>query len=255
MGNDNFVKVFDVLDSGFKDWTFSAIGLIFCAIGIAIFFFPKIIRAIDIPYLDFKSRWGEVFSLLFLCFAILWTVIAFSGTDFGHQRHQALVRENKCIVVEGPVENFIPMPFPGHAGESFSVSGVQFKYSDYAVTDGFNNTSSHGGPINKESYVRICYDPGGNQILRLEIRDFKGEAKDYSKGDSFFPKPDDLEKINNISHEIRLPWCSDLFVILYFVDFIALLYLFLPYLRTYFRLKTQSVNDSVFPNAIEGKES
>jgi hypothetical protein len=208
MGNDNFVKVFDVLDSGFKDWTFSAIGLIFCAIGIAFLFSPKIIKAIGIPYLDFKSGWERFFRYFFLGFAILWTVIAFSGTYFAHRRHQALVRENKCIVVEGPVENFVPMPFSGHAVESFSVSGVQFKYSDYAVTDGFNNTLSHGGPINKESYVRICYDPGGNQILRLEIRDFKGEAKDYSKGDSLFPKPDNMNKINNISPAVSSPKCN-----------------------------------------------
>jgi hypothetical protein len=112
MGNDDFVKVFDVLDSGFKDWTFSAIGLTFCAIGIVIFFFPNIIRAIDIPYLDFKSRWEKFSRYFFLGFAILWTVIAFSVTYFEHQRHRTLVRENKCIVVEGPVENLIRCLFP-----------------------------------------------------------------------------------------------------------------------------------------------
>jgi hypothetical protein len=92
---------------------------------------------------------------------------------------------------------------------------------------------------------------GGNQILRLEVRDFKGEAGDYSKGGSLFSKPDDLKKTNDISHEIRLPWYRDLFVILYFVDLIALLYFFLPYLRTYFRLETQPVNDCAIPIAIE----
>ncbi|MBX9769509.1 MAG: hypothetical protein K2X47_19690 [Bdellovibrionales bacterium] len=54
--------------------------------------------------------------------------------------------------------------------ESFMVSGVRFQYSDYVVTDGFNQTASHGGPISKGAYVRICYDPKGNHILRLEIR-------------------------------------------------------------------------------------
>jgi hypothetical protein len=32
--------------------------------------------------------------------------------------------------------------------------------------------ASHGGPIGADSYVRICYDPKSNTILRLEIRDF-----------------------------------------------------------------------------------
>ena len=35
MNPDRFVKVFDIVDSGFKDWTFPAFGLIFVVIGIA----------------------------------------------------------------------------------------------------------------------------------------------------------------------------------------------------------------------------
>src|SRR5260221_3336043 len=161
MENDNFIKVFDVLDSGFKDWSFSAIGLIVCAIGIAIVLFPRIIKATGIPFLNLESKWQKVFRYFILGFAVLWTALAFSGTYFAHLQHQALVREGRCRIVEGPVENFVPMPFSGHPEESFDVSGVPFKYSEYAVTDAFNNTSSHGGPINKESYVRICYDPSG----------------------------------------------------------------------------------------------
>jgi len=59
------------------------------------------------------------------------------------------------------------MPYTGHADESFNVAGVHFRYSDFGATDAFNNTASHGGPITKDSYVRICYDPSGNAILRL----------------------------------------------------------------------------------------
>ncbi len=75
------------------------------------------------------------------------------------------------------------MPKEGHANESFSVRGVRFSYSDFKVTDAFNNAASRGGPLNSDSYVRICYDPAGNAILRLEVRGFAGKLKDYG---SFF---------------------------------------------------------------------
>jgi hypothetical protein len=59
------------------------------------------------------------------------------------------------------------MPREGHADESFVVGGRRFSYSDYSVTPGFNNTRSHGGPIDNGVYVRITHR--GNTILRLEI--------------------------------------------------------------------------------------
>lgn len=90
-----------------------------------------------------------------------------------HLRHQSLAEGNACRIVEGHVENFVPMPYGGHSSESFVVSGVTFRYSDFNVTDAFNNTASHGGPIRSDSYVRICYDPSDKAILRLEVRDPK----------------------------------------------------------------------------------
>jgi hypothetical protein len=47
------------------------------------------------------------------------------------------------------------------------VHGVRFQYSDYVITAGFNNTSSHGGPIREGLPVRIWYLDG--EILRLDI--------------------------------------------------------------------------------------
>src|SRR5712672_2359817 len=157
MNNDNFVKVFDIVDSGFRNWTFSAFGLIFVVVGIIIFVFPRIIKAIGIPNLNFESKSRTFFRYSFLGFAILWTAGTFFATYSVHLRHKALAEQNRCRVVEGTVEHFVPMPHSGHAQESFSVAGVPFRYSDFTITDGFNNTSSHGGPIRSNSYVRICY--------------------------------------------------------------------------------------------------
>jgi hypothetical protein len=78
-------------------------------------------------------------------------------------------------VVEGPVENFHPMPATGGTYERFTVRGVPFAYSDYESTPGFNRTSSHGGPLRGGLMVRIAYvhdrehSPERNVILKLEI--------------------------------------------------------------------------------------
>ena len=112
---DHFVKVFDVLNSGFRDWTFPALGLVFVAIGVVILLFPNIIAATGIPYLNVRSTSQIIFRYGFVGFAILWTAISFFATYSEHVRHKALVQENRCRIVEGPVERFVPMPYSGHA--------------------------------------------------------------------------------------------------------------------------------------------
>jgi hypothetical protein len=59
------------------------------------------------------------------------------------------------------------MPITGHSMESFVVRGVRFEYSDNVSTAGFNNTTSHGGPIREGLPVRVWYR--GNEILRLDV--------------------------------------------------------------------------------------
>lgn len=252
---NQFVKVFDVLDSGYRDWTFPAFGLIFVAIGIALLAFPKIIKRLGIPnapYLNGRSAFQAFFPYIFVGLALLWTVIVFIATYSHHLRHKALVQENQCRIVEGPVEHFVT----GEKGESFSVAGVDFKYSDYVITDGFNNTSSHDGPINSSSYVRICYDPKDYAILRLEIRDFKGEVKDYSKVDNIFSFPSSSELQNEIVRmnvnlrTSNIPWYGHLFIVLYALDFLGIYLLLIPYLKTFFRFETAAVPDSSISRAI-----
>jgi hypothetical protein len=251
MDENHFVKVFDVLDSGFKDWQFSAFGLIFVAIGAVLFFAPRFIQATGIPFMDFKSKTSWLYRYFFLGFAILWTVSAFLGTFTSYLKHKALVRDNKCKVVEGPVENFVPMPVTGHGDESFSVAGVPFKYSDYIVTDAFNNTASHGGPIDQNSYVRICYDPKGNAILRLEIKDFKGPIGNYGKPE-LFPDAGSQQNSSDIDKTSvkPFPWYYNLFFILYVLDLIATQNLYLPYIRTFFRIRSAPVESQPIPQTL-----
>jgi hypothetical protein len=189
MNPDQFVKVFDVLDSGYRNWELPGFGLTFVVVGIGVALFSWIIKLTGIPFFDFElGRWRAFRRYGMLMFAILSTGVMFLATYSQHSRHRTLAQENRCLVVQGPVEHFVPIAVGGNADESFSVAGVPFHYSDFGptMTDAFNNTVAYGGPVRSDSYVGICYDPADHAILRLEIRGFTGELKDYAKPSGFF---------------------------------------------------------------------
>jgi hypothetical protein len=247
MSSDQFVKVFDVVDAGFRDWTFSAFGLLFVVVGLGIVLFPSIMRALKIPYFEFEKG-ARTVGFFFIVFASIWTVFCFRQTYSEHQRHAAMVRQNECSIVEGRVVHFSPMPYGGHVNESFSVSGVDFHYSDFNATDAFNNATSHGGPINANSYVRICYDPQDNAILRLEIRGFEGEVKDYASWRNLIPwsSPDHSPAAWLFNY-------GGLLTLLFLLDVIAIERLLLPYVRTFLRVGSQSGLDLRLPITLEGE--
>jgi hypothetical protein len=114
----------------------------------------------------FRSR-GFVW--FFFLFAVAWTVIAGATTGIRYLELKRMMASGTFQAVEGEVRNFKPMPYGGHAEESFDVAGASFRYSDFDLTGGgFNNTASHGGPIREGLPVRIAYS--GNTILRLEVQ-------------------------------------------------------------------------------------
>jgi hypothetical protein len=250
MNSGNFTKVFDLVDVGFRGWSFSAFGLIFVAFGIGLVMFPTALRAVKIPYLDFRSGKNRYVGYLFLGFALLWTVGSFWQTYSQHLRHMALISQNQCRIVEGSVEHFVPMPYGGHAVESFSVAGIVFRYSDFYISDGFNNAASHGGPIAADSYVRICYDPRDNAILRLEIRDFKGEPKDYSAWSEILPTVTKFLGSGHDGPESPAQY-GVVFMGLFLLDLLGIRMLLLPYLRLFFRIGTASGLNHRLPVALE----
>jgi len=103
--------------------------------------------------------------------ALLWDGIIFPCSwhmSNAHNEAQNLLRSGNCQVVEGPVEQFVPMPYGGHSEESFNVKGVHFEYSDFDDSKpGFNKSESHGGPIHKGMWVRLNYHDGS--ILKIEV--------------------------------------------------------------------------------------
>jgi hypothetical protein len=145
------------------DLWFVAPGLVFLILGILL------IRFRDNPFMARGPRWwSRTFPIFFFAFACLWTLLS----TVGIVGQWLTARNSQAEVVEGTVENFHAMPFTGHDTEHFTVQGVRFDYSDYVVTPGFNQTSSHGGPIRPGLDVRIHYvilSGEGPTIVRLEI--------------------------------------------------------------------------------------
>jgi len=150
----NYRVAFDILDAGYKEGGFAAFGLLFVAIG-AVFV---------------AVRRKRLFAFFYFGFAVL-TIVACVGTYTDYRECRNARLNGTATVTEGIVTNFVPMPYTGHADEKFTVNGITFSYSDYKVTAGFNNTKSHGGPIDEGKKVRVTHV--GNVIIRLEIADEK----------------------------------------------------------------------------------
>jgi hypothetical protein len=151
----NYRVVFDIADAGYKSWTAPAFGLIFVVVGAFLVANRKHLRA------------GSGFAFFFLSFAVLWTLVIFIATYHDYTSMASARKGGRARIVEGRITEFRPMPFTGHAMERFCVGSDCFEYSDYVVTAGFNNTSSHGGPIKDDLPVRVTFV--GNAIIKLEV--------------------------------------------------------------------------------------
>ncbi len=163
----NYRVVYDVTETS-PEWWFLAPGVLFMAIGLLLWRFRE---RLPVWHGPFRTRPGlrKFFALFVLGFSTLWTAIASISVFGSHSIAVRAMQDGSVGVVEGPVENFHPMPYGGHDSERFTVKGVRFAYSDYVVSPGFNQTSSHGGPIREGLPVRIHFDRVDNAILKLEV--------------------------------------------------------------------------------------
>jgi hypothetical protein len=159
----HYQTVFDVATAGYKSWDFPFSGLIGIAFGALLVAGRK----------SFPGAWSKrpiastVFAYFFLVFSVLWTVITFTSTYGDYKSLSQAESADNVKVAEGVVTDFSPMFASGHKVEKFCVSGACFQYSDYVITGGFNNTSSHGGPIREGLPVRVSYL--GDRIVKLEV--------------------------------------------------------------------------------------
>ena len=61
-------------------------------------------------------------------------------------------------IVEGYVQNFIPMPPEGKSREMFDIGNVHFEYSDNLIVLGYNKTKPNGGVIRGNGqYLKVGY--------------------------------------------------------------------------------------------------
>jgi len=174
-----YALIFDAAQDGVWNWWFPASGLFFVAVGILLW--KKRGSLAEMLPATFPGGDASKLALLVLGFSVLWTTVAFTVAGRDYFALRGALKHDNAQVVEGRVENFVPMPYPGHAQERFSVCGVPFSYSDYIITGGFNQTSSHGGPIRAGSWVRIIHL--GDRIARLEIaREDPGQEAQCHRG-------------------------------------------------------------------------
>lgn len=76
-------------------------------------------------------------------------------------------------IVEGYVQNFIPMPPEGHSNEMFDIGDVHFEYSDNLIVLGYHKTKTNGGVIRGNGqYLKVGYvyfnESYGNIIVYIE---------------------------------------------------------------------------------------
>jgi hypothetical protein len=147
-----YKTVFDASQHGYENlWSLAPV-LIFVAIGAMLVFRPALMQLILPRGLQGRAR--MILSWVFFIFSLLFATVGFLSVILEQLDVTADLAEGRYSVVEGPVANFVPMPYEGHADESFTV-----------------NSASHGGPIREGldvriSFVRVSY---GNLILRLEV--------------------------------------------------------------------------------------
>jgi hypothetical protein len=169
--NTDYQLIYDVTQASPPYW-FPAAGLVGVVLGALLWLFgARLPAARRGPWRSPRSQ--KIFAAVFLGFSVLWTAGAAAtvlGEDCAGRR---ALQSGTDRVVEGPVQEFHPMPYEGHDTERFRVADVRFAYSDYILEGGFNRTSSHGGPIREGLMVRIHYSgqPSHATILRLEVRD------------------------------------------------------------------------------------
>lgn len=145
---------------GYRHWSWTVFGLAFVAVSVGI-------AVYDLHRHPERTTLRRVFIWVLPAFPALWTIAVTAITHSEYTRLAGALESGHVAYVEGTVENFVPMPFAGHATEHFDVAGHRFEYSDFVVTNGFNTAASHGGPIRAGILVRIGYVD--STIVHLQV--------------------------------------------------------------------------------------
>ena len=158
----NYRVAYNIEQVWYPGWWIFAIGILLFSLGLGMIFFGD--RKFFALTVSTKQRIiMPIFTCVFGSLMIGAGILNYS--NFANLRDAA--RNGSVAIAEGKIEQFVPMPYTGHAQETFLVNGQYFSYSDYDLTKGFNQTQSHGGPLKEGLQVRITHVDGS--IVKLEI--------------------------------------------------------------------------------------
>ena len=136
--------------------------------------FPFIIKkSYEGKDIKLNMEFVKSFCLVGIVFAVVFSLVVLIIQVNMYNKTVVAYSKGEYQIVEGYVENFNPMPYEGHARESFEINGVVFEYSDYKIQPGYNNTKSHGGVIKENGqHLKIGYvylnETHGNIIVYIE---------------------------------------------------------------------------------------
>lgn len=166
----DYKTVFEITEKGFEIIRLTP--LLFLIIGVGICWYNIKLN----KKASTKRRFAIVLGFILSGFASLMFLLTVPKELATRRRIKNIYKSKKYKVIEGVVENFHPMPYGGHEYEKFTVNDTPFEYSDYYLFYGFNNTASHGGPINgngqtvRLSYITVKKE---NRILKIELKILK----------------------------------------------------------------------------------
>jgi hypothetical protein len=119
-----------------------------------------------------KKKFDLFFSKVWLFGWVVLGGIGFTNVFFKQAECVEWRNNGTYKITEGVVKGFDPMPYSGqksgNKSESFTLGEYRFFYSDFSEAEGcFNNTKSHGGPIDEGKKIKLYHNEG--IILRVDV--------------------------------------------------------------------------------------
>jgi hypothetical protein len=128
--------------------------------------------------------------LVGILFVLAWMVFWFGGStgwisrgqkDYSryndeYQRLLDIYNNQRYKITEGIIQVQHAQRAGGHdTGDIVDIGGVEFEFSYYATTFGYNKTISHGGVLQQGVYARIYYTD--EMILRIDMKASNPKSK------------------------------------------------------------------------------
>ena len=143
-------------------------------------FIPLLLLSILVflSYKSYKLKGHIILSIILSIATIFMTTLCVSNI-YGFKNLKSNILDSyfkgNYQTVEGAVQDFEPLPLNGNGTESFTVNGIQFRYSNSALSYyGYKTTAAEGGYITKNGQnvrIKYIYDETyeNNIILKLDI--------------------------------------------------------------------------------------